>query len=138
MGLITPEVESYFASLSSRIGEAVEMPFEGTPGFEPRATYCHDNANDWAARDANRKAVRGWYILLLGSGSYMFIAHSVIEEAGRLYDITPSDPRPTKFLTHEGTQDEFDALKIEWSGNPYPFRTELSNESAEIPDPWQQ
>jgi hypothetical protein len=55
MGVITPEVESYFASLSRRVAEAVWMPFERvrTADWEPIPSFCHDNTDYWAARAEN-------------------------------------------------------------------------------------
>ncbi len=64
----------------------------------------------------------------------MYIAHSIVREGDDLYDITPLNPpdlRP-QFLSHEGTQAEFDELKITWTGKFYPFYTGPSHESAEI------
>jgi hypothetical protein len=45
--------------------------------------------------------------------SYRVIAHSVLDDAGRLFDITEIDSADTrpKFLRHVGTEDEFNAMK---------------------------
>ena len=74
----------------------------------------------------------------------MYIAHSIVQEGEKLYDITPlnlRDLRP-QFLRHEGTQAEFDEFKIAWTGKFYPFYTKLSHEPPETfneieEEPWQ-
>lgn len=66
----------------------------------------------------------------------MFVAHSVIEENGDLYDVTPLDPSTPSplFLRHVEAEAVFDAMQPEWSWTFYPIITELSNEPAELPE----
>jgi hypothetical protein len=53
------------------------------------------------------------------------MAHSVVDEAGALVDITPIDensPRQgLRFLQHQGTEEEFTAMKVPCSHVFYPF-----------------
>jgi hypothetical protein len=119
------EIESYFAVLYARIGDAVEVPFErrSTPEWEPSLAECHKNAGYWAALHPYLQVVRGWFVEgPYDFGSYRLIAHSVLDDGGRLFDITPIDPnsaRP-KFLRHIGTTEVFDAMQPRWSWLFYP------------------
>jgi hypothetical protein len=99
------EIESYFASLYARIGDAVDVPFErrSTPDWEPSLAECHKNAGYWAALHPHLQVVRGWLVERLED----------LEDEGRLFDITPIDSnsvRP-KFLPHVGTTEAFDAIQ---------------------------
>ena len=72
------------------------------------------------------KAVRGWLFWGPGvDGRYNIMAHSVVDEAGVLVDITPIDentPREgLRFLRHVGTEEEFNVLKEPFSQFFYPF-----------------
>jgi hypothetical protein len=143
--LITPEIQNYFDEVSSRIADAEEAPFEAVSlpcGWTPKPAECHKNVDHWTAQPRHRhlKVVRGW--LTWGkdaSGLCMLTAHSVVEENGKLKDITPvdSDTPPSWFVRHAGAKESFDAMQPEWSWTTYPLEAPMSNESAEIPDPWQ-
>jgi hypothetical protein len=138
MRFVAPEIEIYFASLCSRIGEAVDVPFvRVSRGYwEPAQSYCHKNVDSWVEGNANLRAVRGWLTGGDDNGTYTFIAHSVVEDRGNLFDITPLAPgSPSmKFLIDHGSKEAFDAMQPAWHLVTYPFATELSNESAEIED----
>jgi hypothetical protein len=130
---MTPEIRSYFVSLCARADnrEAVVVPFVRVRDreWEPKSTFCHPNADHWESLEPDRKAVRGW--LICGTdlaGGYTFGAHSVVEENGELYDITPHDcpsasPEPPRlFLRHAGEKRAFDDMLPECncvSFNPY-------------------
>ena len=116
---ITPKIEGHFTSLLARIGEAVEVPFEPIFGdWQPRLAERHANTDKWVAQNPTLKAVREW--LRWGEdehGTCLLIAHSVIDDGGKLFDITPihpNTPRP-KFLIDHGTKEAFDAAQPKWS-----------------------
>jgi len=117
------EVERYFARLHERVAEAVDVPFEKVPGCESTDAHCHENVDGCVATHPSLTAVRGW--LMEGPdelGTYRVIAHSVLSEGDRLFDITAIDPvsaRP-KFLRHEGTEKQFQAMKDGRSWLYYP------------------
>ena len=61
-----------------------------------------------------------------GLGHCLYHAHSVIEEAGELYDITLKDQAqcdPILFLPHTGTDKEFWAVEKNHSQTHFPFPT---------------
>jgi hypothetical protein len=128
--IVTPaHVENYCARLGARLGDAEKLRFEpvriGT--WESKSGECHANVDYWVAHAPGRDAVRGWIINGTdGAGRCFPIAHSVGRENGKLHDITPPDGEPLApdalrlFLPHEGTVEEFDELKIDWSGRFYP------------------
>jgi len=128
---------NYFASLHSRLGEAEDVPFRevSIADWQPKLAECHNNVERWTTGYEGRTRVRGW--LTWGddaSGSFHLIAHSVVEEDGLLYDITPIDPntpRP-KFLRHVGDKESFDAMQLTWSWTTYPIIFEISSEPAEL------
>lgn len=143
MRIVTPEILNYFALLQSRIGEARSVPSRAVSfgDWQPKLANCHKNVDSWNAGHENRVRVRGW--LTWGndeSGSCHLIAHSVVDDDGVLYDITPIDPntpRP-KFLTHVGQKEAFDAMQPQWSWTTYPIIFELSNKPVEIEDEAEQ
>jgi hypothetical protein len=140
MRIITPEIDAYFGTLYSRFDDALKLDGRdaSTPDWEPRTADCHNNVDYCVARDSSLRAVRGWFAQPLADGGCRFVAHSVLEDYGRLIDITPinEETRP-KFLPHIGTQEEFDRLRVEWADSgPYPFITFLSNDSAGVDDPF--
>jgi hypothetical protein len=130
---MTPEIRSYFVSLCARADNdaAIVVPLVRVRDgdWEPKSKCCHHNARHWESREPGRKAVCGW--LICGTdlaGGYTFGAHSVVEENGELYDITPHDcasanPEPPRlFLRHEGEKRVFDAMLPEYNSvsfNPY-------------------
>jgi hypothetical protein len=73
----------------------------------------------------NLKAVRGW---IIGdedmNGRRLFEAHSVIEDAGELHDITLPDQatcNTVDFLRHIGSDREFFAVEKTCRQTEYPF-----------------
>ena len=137
MRIITPAIESYFASLQSRLGEAEPVSFRAVSiaKWLPQPSQCHENVDYWIAGRHNCTRVRGW--LTWGEdelGSCLFIAHSVVDDNGILYDITPIDPNtsPLMFLKHIGTVEAFDAMQPQFSSATYPFLFELPQESCEL------
>jgi hypothetical protein len=149
MRSITPEIQSYFDELYSRIGEGEHVPFEAVslPGWEPPLAECHKNVDHWVdyrnAQPQRRKlkAVRGWLTWGVDAFGYCnLIAHSVVDEDGKLYDITPiaPDTPPLLFLRHVGTKKSFDEMQPEWSQTSYPLITSLSDEAAGIRDEAEQ
>lgn len=139
MRIVTPEILSYFASLQSRIGQARNVPFRevGVEKWQPESAQCHKNVDFWIARHGNCTRVPGW--LTWGNdeyGSCHLVAHSVVDDDGVLYDITPIDPNtpPPLFLRHIGGEAAFDAMQPEWSWTTYPIIFALSGESAELED----
>lgn len=80
---------------------------EAEPPLQP--TQCHPNVISYVARHPDCKRRRGWLIGDHGTFLY-FNAHSVVEAAdGSLGDITLYAPR-CPFLSHPGTDEEFDAF----------------------------
>jgi hypothetical protein len=130
---MTPEIRSYFVSLCARAdnNEAVVVPFVRVRDrdWEPKSTLCHPNADHWAGLKQGRRAVRGWIVDGSdGMGGHLFKAHSVVEEDGKLFDITPSDrfpddppkPEPARlFLRHEGEKRAFDDMLPEYNCVPF-------------------
>jgi hypothetical protein len=128
---MTPETRSYFVSLCERANHPETVPFKvvGDGEWKPKSTFCHLNADHWESLEPGRKAVRGW--LIWGpdpAGGCTFGAHSVVEENGELYDITPHDcpsvdPEPPRlFLRHKGEKCVFDAMLPEYNSvsfNPH-------------------
>jgi hypothetical protein len=120
--------DSYFSELLERESDAERVPFRAVRRGDwlPKKNDCHNNADYWAIHYPEIKAVRGW--LFWGPGDddrYNIMAHSVVDEAGVLVDITPIDestPREgLRFLRHIGTDEEFDLLKGPFSQCFYPF-----------------
>jgi hypothetical protein len=109
-------------------------------GRQPRADGCHNNVDDYVAEQPlGRTAVRGWYIDGSdGCGAYLFKAHSIVEEAGSVFDITPVGPgiRRPDFLRHLGPPEEFDTMRANRSSMwyPVPLPTVMEYRSAEIYD----
>lgn len=86
-----------------------------TESFEPRPHECHSNVDRWvSAAHAGTKAVRGWLVYDCALSAFpmvRFQAHSVIEEDGRLVDITPAGgTRRALFLRHPDGNEMFDLI----------------------------
>ena len=120
--------DSYFRELLERESEATGVPFRkvGYGEFEPKKNDCHNNVDYWVAHHPEVKAVRGWLFSGPGTdGRYNIMAHSVVDAAGVLVDITPIDgntPREgLRFLRHHGSAEEFNAMKGPFSQFFYPF-----------------
>jgi hypothetical protein len=127
---VPSDVETYFGSLYARLPEAKPVGFRDIPGWKSEQNDCHLNVDSWVRRDSKRSAVRGWLSWGIDPRTERckFMAHSVIEEDGEMYDITPLDPNTPRaglvFLRHIGTDEEFDILKMHWSDvAAYPFFT---------------
>ena len=120
--------DSYFRELLERESEATKVPFRAVShgDFEPKKNDCHNNVDYWVTHYPEVKAVRGWLFWGPGAdGRYNIMAHSVVDEAGVLVDITPIDentPREgLRFLRHRGSAEEFNAMKVPFSQFFYPF-----------------
>lgn len=120
--------ETYFRQLLEREGAAVAIPYCAVrhTDWEPAKNACHGNVDYWVTRHPGAKPVRGWLFWGPGEdGRYNIMAHSVVDEAGTLVDITPIDentPREgLRFLRHLGSEEEFSALKVRFSQFFYPF-----------------
>lgn len=120
--IMTTEHRSYFVALCKRVVQSEPVDFVPVAhhGWKPEAKFCHRNADHWASLKQGRRAVRGWIVDGSdGMGGYLFKAHSVVEEDGKLYDITPADRFPDDsprqeparlFLRHHGLTETFDAM----------------------------
>jgi hypothetical protein len=120
--------DTYFRELLKRERKAVRVPFKAVSHgeFSPKKNDCHNNVDYWVTHHPQATAVRGW--LFWGpdtAGRYNMMAHSMLEEAGTLVDITPIDentPREgLRFLRHPGSEEEFSAMKLPLSQFFYPF-----------------
>jgi hypothetical protein len=106
-------MEGYFAGLHARRYRGEWMLHRKVSGddWSPEASKCHENVNHWVSLNPELKAIRGWMIVSEDeSGRCRYEAHSVIEDAGRLYDITLRDQSAcdgVRFLRHSGTPEEF-------------------------------
>lgn len=116
---MTPEHHAYFARLVQSISGARNVPFREVQldGWRPQLSDCHRNVDYWVAQYPASTAARGWLFWPLNEcGQRIFMAHSVVDEAGQLFDITPIDrntPRDTLlFIRHPGTEAEFNGMKI--------------------------
>jgi hypothetical protein len=134
MRIITPKIENNFASVFARVSEAVDVPFVKVSGeWQPKQSCCHANADYWATLHPNVRTVRGWFLNGPNEmGGCLFIAHSVLDKDGNLFDITPPAPNPPmKFLRHKGSKEAFDAIQPEFSSADYPFILEMDNQPVE-------
>jgi hypothetical protein len=127
---MSPDKIRYFKSLCARVtsDEAERVDFRPVMhgDWKPESTVCHNNADHWERVTPGAKAIRGW--LICGTdlaGGYSFGAHSVVEENGALYDITPHDcpspgPEPSRlFLRHEGDKAVFDVMLPAYNFVPF-------------------
>jgi hypothetical protein len=121
------ESQTYFGPLYARLADAKPVSFRRveTSNWKPEQSQCHRNVDFWTEQDSARLAIRGW--LTWGAnqaGRCKFMAHSVVEEDGELYDITPIDANTPReglaFLRHIGTSEEFDILKEYHTDTTYP------------------
>lgn len=101
------------AELYAHFGAATKVRFwkRGTPTFAPQAHDCHENVDRWCALHPHCKPVRGWLVFDYPLARYpviRFQAHSVIEENGRLLDITPREgSKELLFLPHPDGNEMF-------------------------------
>jgi len=139
MGEVTHEIETYFASLHSRRDEAKPVDPREVDGWEPRPSDCHNNVDYEVSRNPMLKAVRGWFVQPLEDDHCRYVSHAVVQDGKDRYDITPIDDKERpRFLEHIGTPEEFDRLKMTWTGQIYPFifDAHLIGGAAQIPDPF--
>jgi hypothetical protein len=120
--------DSYFRELIGREADSRTVPFRVVShgAWSPKKNDCHNNVDYWVMNQPEARAVRGWLFWGPGAdGRYNIMAHSVVDEAEGLLDITPIDentPREgLRFLQHVGTAEEFGALKVSFSQVFYPF-----------------
>jgi hypothetical protein len=119
----------YVARLYERRNEGVTVPggrIQGTD-WTPVFNDCHANVNALCGADPRYRPVRGWlYFDFENSLSFVrFTAHSVVaDEAGRLWDITPSRASQRyPFICAEGTVEEFvQIVEVRGLGNLDHFR----------------
>jgi hypothetical protein len=117
---------AYFDQLLKHVDSAVSVPSHPArlDGRELQRNKCHDNVDSWVQQHPERKAVRGWLFWPANeAGRYRFMAHSVVEENGELFDITPIDENERKglvFLKHLGTEADFEPMKTVCSDVLYP------------------
>lgn len=121
-------------TLYLRRDEARRIPYAArkTESLKPRPHECHANVDRWVAAYEGTKAVRGWLVFDYALSAFplvRFQAHSVIEEDGRLIDITPAGGRGAPFLRHPDGNEMFDLTvskrqlvcvthKVRWGGLP--------------------
>jgi hypothetical protein len=96
------ETEAYFAASHARRHEARSMQYRtvATKDWKPEASHCHSNVNHRISLNPNLGAVCGWMVIGEDAdGCCRFQAHSVIDDAGELYDITLPDElrRPVRY-----------------------------------------
>ena len=120
---MTLDTDGYFAQLYQHLNEAKPVPVVSVAidDWKPIPRFCHENVDRYTEHQPSRSAVRGWVIDGTdGCEGYLLIAHSVVEENNKLYDITPQDgetpgpPNPRWFIQHPGTKETFDA----WARQP--------------------
>ena len=120
---MTPGIDKYFAELYLRLKEAKPVPVISVAigDWRPVPRFCHENVDRYTEHQPGRSAVRGWVIGGTdGCEGYLLVAHSVVEEDNKLYDITPQDGEPSGplsprwFIRHPGTKETFDT----WARQP--------------------
>jgi hypothetical protein len=121
------DYSEYFRRLYERVDVAVEVQFRevSLEGWQPELNKCHDNVDYWRKHHAESCAARGWIFWPPDeTGRCKFMAHSVVQENGTLVDITPIDrntPRESlRFLSHPGTEAEFQSMKVVCAEALYP------------------
>lgn len=124
---VSTDYQEYFRQLYERAETALKVPFReiSFEGWQPALNKCHDNVDHWVRHHPESRAVRGWAFWPNAPGERCrFMAHSVVEENGALFDITPiakNTPREgLVFLTHSGIEEEFESMKISCSEVLYP------------------
>jgi hypothetical protein len=138
------EHDIYFQRLIERLSLAAKVPFREVQldGWEAKMNDCHGNVDFWVQHHPETKPVRGWLFWSANeAGQYLFMAHSVLEESGQLTDITPLDRNTPRdgllFLKHEGTEQDFSAMKTRCSQVLYPplaFDDWRESQSLEVGD----
>ncbi len=110
--------EAFFDELAASLyacrDQARVVPFAARQSLtvKPQPHECHGNVDGWVAEHPECAAVRGWFIYdyaLSAVPVVRFQAHSVLEENGRLVDITPNEARKRPpFLPHPDGNEMFD------------------------------
>jgi hypothetical protein len=121
---MTPENEKYFSALYKRLRKARPVPVVSVAigDWKPVPKMCHENVDRYTANQPALNAVRGWIIDGTdGNEGYLLVAHSIVEEGGYLYDITPADglpvnpSAPRRFVEHIGTEKAFSDMLPEFT-----------------------
>jgi hypothetical protein len=99
-------------TLFERRHEAVRVPFRDCsgPDVQPVIQDCHRNVGVWCRARPQTRPVRGWLVLerYPCSDVCRFVAHSVVDEHGVLFDATPlGAAKHYPFLRHPHTDEEF-------------------------------
>ncbi len=85
------------------------------PDWSPERARCHDNVDNYVKLKLHCTAIRGWMIISEDAdGQCLYEAHSVVEDAGKLYDITLKDQAECdgiRFLRHHGPPEVFWAIE---------------------------
>jgi hypothetical protein len=106
-------LEELAKGLYQRRDQAVAVPFRdcSSTDFRPVMQDCHGNVDLWCRVRADHKPVRGWLMLesYPRQGVCRFVAHSVVvDEQGRLFDLTPSSAaRKCPFLKEKMSEEEY-------------------------------
>jgi hypothetical protein len=81
-------------------------------GSGPLPNQCHQNVNRWIAENPRCNRIRGWLI----TSRFIYDKHSVVEDNGSLYDITPRAYPSIPFLPYTGPDTEFCGIIAQWIG----------------------
>lgn len=138
---MAPDQNEYFRQLYDRLGTALKVPFREVSfgEWKPAPNKCHDNVDYWVRHHPGCRAVRGWIFWPAGGeGRNRFLAHSMVEDEGDLFDITPMDRNAREsllFLRHFGSDAEFDPMKTDCAHVLYPpFTQEEWHENQAAPE----
>lgn len=135
-GVLTGEDVRYFNLFHSRRDTAERMLHRKVsfPGWSPEQSNCHKNVTHWVRLNPHLKAVRGWTIPSGAvSGRIRYEAHSVVEDAGKLYDITlpnQSECDVLRFLRHLRADEEFWNIEERFKGLLFPLSTSEDDEEV--------
>jgi hypothetical protein len=108
--ILTSDISVYFDSLVARVSTATVVPLLEKEYTESDFNTCHDNAARWVAEHPEYEVVQGWLLWPHGGPPYMLHAHSVVSGPTGLLDATPLRASDLHFLTHEGTDQDFQFL----------------------------
>ena len=84
-------------------------------GSSPDPTRCHDNVRRFIAENPIAVRVAGWLILYDGR----YLAHSMVRDRKKVFDITPSDYE-LRFILHVGSDDEFRKMEMPYADVIWP------------------
>lgn len=131
---------AYLKALYERRHTASPMKYRcvQTEDWKPERSRCHPNVDYWVSLHPDLNPVRGWMISSEdGDGRCLFVAHSVVGDAGELYDITLSGQEECNlnpFLRHLGTEEEFKVIRERHPQIVYPEPTPDDMMNAGISD----